>query len=263
VQTEILLIDQGNTQCKSRRLVVSGKDVSWNSLVISDSAELLLENSSGAHQAVLASVRDDKYNEHLKSIATKHGIELRTIHTEKNAFGLQNSYETVKKMGVDRWLAMLGAQLFAGDEFIVIDAGTAITCDRVSKHRHAGGWITPGYRLLVDAVTKNTDRVTSASSSSVTVQWGQDTEACLHNGCLAQIRGLVLAAINLESAQCTEVDLIISGGDAHLIDDPIIKSGKCNFYKVDNIVMFGLLRYALENFSTEECVRIASELHTP
>ena len=42
-------------------------------------------------------------------------------------------------MGVDRWLAILGAAKLTDKPFAVIDAGTAVTVDFVADGQHLGG----------------------------------------------------------------------------------------------------------------------------
>ena len=57
-------------------------------------------------------------------------IPWRQVCSEAQAFGVTNCYAEPHLLGVDRWLALLGAQkLFAGKAVMIVDAGTALTID--------------------------------------------------------------------------------------------------------------------------------------
>ena len=163
-------------------------------------------------------------------------------------------------MGVDRWLAMLGAQILVESDFLVIDAGTAITCDAVFEQHHIGGWIAPGYTLLRKAVTANTARVSEADIEDASINWGQDTEACLHFGCIAQLHGLVQQASALMQNHTSEFQTVISGGDADLLKSASSSGLKKPPRFIDNIVMFGLLRFALKDLPFSQIKFVAHAL---
>ncbi|WP_164084779.1 type III pantothenate kinase [Alteromonas flava] len=193
----------------------------------------------------VASVRsDDETQELLRCLQIKN-VTLHQVSTSADSFGLKNSYAKPEKMGVDRWLAMLGGQLLSRRPFIVIDAGTAITVDAVANNVHIGGWIAPGYQLALNAVTGNTRRVFQAQFESAEVAFGNDTEACLHLGCVAQLNGLVLVAQQLMSTQHPEFTVILAGGDRDRLLSVKEMLATKHIVNVNNIVFYGLLRFAL------------------
>ncbi len=69
--------------------------------------------------------------------------------------GITNGYNDPSKLGIDRWLAILGAATqFKGQNLCVFNCGTAITMDIVTANgEHQGGLIFPGVQLLHRAVT--------------------------------------------------------------------------------------------------------------
>ncbi len=78
-------------------------------------------------------------------------------HTETRACGVVNGYEQPQQLGVDRWLALLGAhQLNPEGRCLVVDCGTAVTLDVLNQHgEHQGGWILPGLQMMRSGLQKN------------------------------------------------------------------------------------------------------------
>lgn len=146
------------------------------------------------------------------------------LKSEASAFAVTNCYQTPEKLGVDRWLAMLGAtSLFANTHLMVVDAGTALTLDWLNQsQQHEGGWIIPGVRLQQEAVISNTAKVLSQPGEAKMLSLGTDTHSCVENGALAAVCGAIRLGWQLKPAK----HLILTGGDAtklasYLADLPI------------------------------------------
>ena len=78
------------------------------------------------------------------------------------------SYEDASKFGVDRFLAILGAQEhFPKNDLLIIDVGTAMTFDVINNSGlHQGGLIMPGLRVLRESLKRfSTDNQALKSSS--------------------------------------------------------------------------------------------------
>jgi type III pantothenate kinase len=71
-------------------------------------------------------------------------------HSRATVAGVCNAYAEPQRLGVDRWLALIGAaHSFPGQECWVIDCGTAVTADRLdAQGRHLGGLIVPGITTM-------------------------------------------------------------------------------------------------------------------
>lgn len=134
------------------------------------------------------------------------------IGSELYKNGLRNSYPKPELLGVDRWLAMLGARKFhKNQQLIVIDAGTAVTVDVVDPEgQHQGGWILAGLRLQQQAVTLHTAKVFNRDEQRPELTFGQDTASCLQNGALAA----VIAVIRYAQSINPTGKLVLTGGDA-------------------------------------------------
>lgn len=130
------------------------------------------------------------------------------------AFGVKNAYAQPEKLGVDRWLALMAAHKHYPQHKCVVDCGTAITIDVLQADGlHLGGVITPGLRLMKQALATNTADL-ELNSHPYQAAFGQDTAAAIANGVLWAAAGVVAQAWRtLDDGY----QLIMTGGDAEVI----------------------------------------------
>lgn len=125
--------------------------------------------------------------------------------------GLSNGYAEPTKMGVDRWFAMLGACQLGVGPWLVVDAGSAITCDLVdAESRHLGGFILPGVRLMEQALQRDTHRVRYAEVLAPSLEPGSNTASCV----VAGVWSTCLGAIQQVASQYPDFKMLLTGGDA-------------------------------------------------
>jgi type III pantothenate kinase len=131
---------------------------------------------------------------------------------EPERLGLKNGYAEAARLGVDRWLALLGAWRRQRGAALVIDAGTALTADAVDADgRHLGGFIAPGLLTAQKALLGATRFATRDLDAAYQAGFGRDTEACVRQGALLACLG----AIDRAAAQMPPEALrLITGGDA-------------------------------------------------
>ncbi|MDE6086362.1 MAG: type III pantothenate kinase, partial [Muribaculaceae bacterium] len=100
-------------------------------------------------------------------------------------------YSTPRTLGTDRIAAAVGAwALHPGRELLVIDAGTAITYDRVSADGHfLGGNIAPGIGMRLRSLHAFTARLPLISSRGDLPQWGDSTETAMRAGAYHGVLG--------------------------------------------------------------------------
>ncbi|HKY91969.1 MAG TPA: type III pantothenate kinase [Nevskiaceae bacterium] len=136
------------------------------------------------------------------------------VRAEAEAFGLKNAYEDPRRLGVDRWLAMIGAWRACGGACVVADAGTALTVDAIDADgRHLGGLIAAGLKTSESAVLGATRFPTRATPLPVHDGLGLDTEACVRQGARLSVLGAMeRAAALLPGARC-----FLTGGDAEAL----------------------------------------------
>jgi len=120
------------------------------------------------------------------------------------------AYQDYKSFGVDRWLALLAAYNRCSGAAIVVDCGTAITVDLLRANGlHQGGYILPGFELMVNSLSVDTANVkVLIKSPAVSLKLGSTTSECVSHGVLMSIVSL------LESTQKKEptASLILTGG---------------------------------------------------
>lgn len=206
MQQGVLLLDIGNTRVKA---------VYWLNgqlTAISDFPGLLPASPVAVYYASVAS---DERLEQLRSESQLTEVQWLQIRSEAQKGLLRSSYAKPETMGVDRWLAMLGAQLrYPATEVLVIDAGTALTIDHLSADgQHQGGWIVPGIHMQQKAVTNYTARVFNREQQQFELAFARDTASCLQNGVFAA----VLAVIHQANQLVPQAKMLITGGDATVL----------------------------------------------
>jgi len=101
-------------------------------------------------------------------------LEARFAHTEAAGFGVRCAYAVPSRLGVDRWVAMIGARSLTRQVCCVVDCGTATTIDALSPAGgHLGGVIFPGIRLMRESLYRDTRQI-PAEAGTVTL-FGRDT----------------------------------------------------------------------------------------
>ncbi len=237
-EQQVLLVDAGNSRIKS--VLLNNANVAEPDVHLSlDSFLGWLKNKNFSH-LYLSNVGKNDISERIASFCVEQNVAFIEIFTEKENFGIKNRYENVSRMGVDRWLAMVAAQEMTEKPFCVIDVGTAITCDFVVDGQHLGGWITPGYHLMQDALVKNTARVFAEEVKPSQLAPGTYTEECVSQGCLAAVNGVYLSAVAQLASERSDFAIIIGGGDKNML--AIIES--TDTIRSANLVVQGLARYA-------------------
>lgn len=138
------------------------------------------------------------------------GVTPHFARVKQDLAGLHLAYAEPQRLGVDRWLTMLGLWSRAKEAFCVAGAGTALTFDAVDdKGLHLGGLIAPGLTTAQKAVDASTAFEIRASGARFAPGLGTDTEACVRQGALYACAGLVdRASRNLHGGR------YLTGGDA-------------------------------------------------
>jgi type III pantothenate kinase len=148
------------------------------------------------------------------------------------------SYDDPSKLGVDRFLAMLGAlECFPATPLLVIDAGSAVTFDVLdSKGLHQGGLIMPGIKALRESFIKFSTNDVSLKTvelkNSTQEAWKSGTHAMLVSAINSQIR-------NFELKYPSGVVTICGG-----IAKEILKELPVSVKPFDNLVLDGLESYS-------------------
>jgi type III pantothenate kinase len=177
-------------------------------------AEVLMASVAGADRArqvtELCTVRWDLAPRILKSQALQGGV--------------RNGYHEPEKLGVDRWLAIVGAVTRYGKPLIVWDLGTATTLDAVDADgQHLGGWILPGPATMLDALGRRTKlTIPDGLAASGALAPGRSTAECIGRGVLAAQAGALAQFMDsLEGRLGENPRRVITGGAAAALVDAL------------------------------------------
>ena len=208
-----LQLDVGNSSAKWR-LMDGDRVTGRGRYVATDDASRrrLLACAGQLDQIWVSSVAGESAEAELRALlASRWPVEPWFARTQGETCGLRNSYRDPGRMGVDRWLAMLGARARHAGALCVVDAGSALTIDLVdARGQHEGGYIVPGPQLMERALLLDTDRVRFDEQVGYALTPGTSTaQAVRHGIALAQAGAVGLA---LERAAGEVPTLLICGG---------------------------------------------------
>jgi type III pantothenate kinase len=220
-----VLVDIGNTRLKWARLE-DGRLVDRGSAVHRDSVDAAFAAFAAALPAkpgrvIAANVAGDAIAARLKAVvAARPGSSLELVATTAERFGVRCAYADPRRLGVDRWIAVLAAYNAARGAACVAQAGTAVTFDAVdARGMHLGGLILPGSRLLPAALDRHTSDIGSTAATTAVPRGldllGRNTDAAVGNGAwLALGAALDRAATTVADALGVEPVVYLTGGDA-------------------------------------------------
>ncbi|HSG04563.1 MAG TPA: type III pantothenate kinase [Marinobacterium sp.] len=213
-----LEIDLGNTLLKWR-LVENEQRVDGGQFSLTNLEAWLAGMQSQLSSIWISSVAGDAINYQLAQRLQVHfGTTAEFARVTGSAAGLVNAYAQPERMGVDRWLAMLAAWSRFGTALLVVDAGSAITIERISADGHyLGGSILAGFQMQQNTLLGRTARVRFEPAPGDPIKGGVDTAACVASGAELVLRGLALQLEELarelgpDGAAAT---IVVTGGDA-------------------------------------------------
>tara|TARA_B110000211_G_C13971220_1_gene505060 strand:+ start:271 stop:999 length:729 start_codon:yes stop_codon:yes gene_type:complete len=240
-----LLVDIGNTRTK----YILTRAIYTDKSKVVDNPDINFDWLNGHFKDVkricISCVTGNTLLKTISDWADDKDIDLKIIESEEKRYGLVSSYQQPKKLGVDRWLVMIGAlNLYPDKDILIVDAGTATTIDLLSSTgKHQGGWIIPGINLMIDSLLANTSKIEVKSELNPSISFGQNTNTNVNNGSWAAIIGAINLAVSQASKHPNSFDLILlTGGNARYIETLLE-------HKViieENLIFHGLQRYNLD-----------------
>jgi len=223
----ILELDCGNSFIKWRVLEANARKVVGEGVVDSDLA--LLESLRALKGLALrfcrmVSVRTAEETGELTDLLRESfKISAVCAAPTREMSGVRNGYEEFERLGLDRWLAMLGGFHLAGGACLVLDFGTAVTADFVAGNgEHLGGFICPGMPLMRNQLRTHTRKIRygdlAAERALESLVPGRTTVEAVERGCLLMLQGFVLTQLELaRSYWGDDFVVFLTGGDAVLV----------------------------------------------
>ena len=223
----ILELDCGNSFIKWRVLDTHAPQAVGEGVVDSDWAlleALKAQQYLALKSCRLVSVRTTEETEALTALLTKtFGISVVCAAPARVMAGVRNGYEEFERLGLDRWLAMLGGFRLASGACLVIDFGTAVTADFVAADgEHLGGFICPGMPLMRNQLRTHTRKIrygdAAAERALESLIPGRTTVEAVERGCSLMLRGFVLTQLELARTYWgADFTVFLTGGDADLV----------------------------------------------
>ena len=217
-----LLIDQGNTRLKwvlARCGEIDKKSAGHGDLEVFMQAcrhdasiqpeSVLFSSVAGREDAqVLAGFCESRW-----------GIEAQLLESTAQRGEVRNAYREPKMLGVDRWLAIVGAVARHGKPVVIWDLGTATTLDAVDQTgQHLGGMIYPGPATMLDSLSRDTKLRVPVNLEDSAVTPGRTPANCISNGVFAaQVGALNQFLRNISERMGGEPRLAVTGGAASQI----------------------------------------------
>lgn len=217
----ILLLDQGNTRIKwaltgLHNTLIERGVVSREAGVSALTQQM--PQGLALRRVLVASVAGGEANTRLAAdVSASFGVVAELMAAEDHCAGLHNGYQNPVMLGVDRWMAMLGAWIQVRKSCLVVDAGTALTIDAVVGNRHVGGYILPGLGMQRKALGQHTALIGAVSNAGV-CGWGRTTSSAVANGTLFSVVATIERAfVELQRGVDDTCSLFVTGGDAQAV----------------------------------------------
>lgn len=224
----VLLIDMGNTRIKWVRAVDSGIDEKTCGQGDPDAFRQFCKSHADdpPGRVLLSSVAAEERTMAVMNACSTHwAVTVSRLVSRRQQAGVRNAYQKADTLGVDRWLAIVGAAHSYGMPVVIWDLGTATTLDAVdAAGRHLGGYIFPGPATMLKALKSGTALTVPADLSGGPEEVstgqeheigpGQNTMDCIIRGVRATQIGALNQFLRYVSPQAGDPTLVVTGGAA-------------------------------------------------
>jgi type III pantothenate kinase len=250
----VLLIDIGNTRIKWARF--DGKRVGRQQAAVhsgwggEDYARRVLGSGRTLDRILVVSVAGARANRSLILAARRARAPApEFVESKRSAGGVTNGYLEPWRLGVDRFVAAIGAyHLAEGKAVCVVGVGTAMTIDLVdAKGLHRGGAIIPAPTLMVDSLLNNTEGIRRRAQGGARggdSLFGRSTRAAILQGSRYAAAALIDRAVGEARALVPgrAPPVMLTGGGAPSIQ-PLVRSACVT---VPDLVLQGLAALCAE-----------------
>ncbi len=247
-----LLIDIGNTRIKWARFedgVLQPQSASphadWKAETF---VETVLRRGNRNDRVLVSNVAGPRMADVVRAAVTQTWqMEAEFVTSTPIAGGVRNAYPQAAKLGVDRWLAMIGAHALEPGAVCIVSVGTAMTIDGVAADgRHLGGVIVPGPDLMVTSLLKNTSDIAQRALQGEAGDglFADNTLGAVRQGAEHALAALIERAVGTMRRMLNETPkLLVTGGAS----DRIEKAIGLPYRAVPDLVLRGLAVLARES----------------
>ncbi len=209
-----LVVDIGNSRTKIA--VMYGDDILRESYSLEDVEGMVREYC--VERAIVCSTRGDaeEVAERLRDV-----VERVVVFGAHTPLPIGNRYSTPDTLGRDRLAAAVGSlALYEGDYHLIVDMGTAITIDLVSRvSGFEGGVIAAGVSMRFRALHEFTAALplceaTVCEATDDEVAVARSTREAIEQGVMEGVKFEIEGQIEKMRRQYGEIVVIFIGGDA-------------------------------------------------
>lgn len=189
--------------------------------------------------AWVASVGAPAVRSALLDALTARGARVEVARTQAAFGGVRIAYADPSRLGIDRFLALLGAHARdAAGASLVVGIGTALTIDLLDGGRHLGGRIAPSPSLMRAAL--HARAAVLPPTGGTYADFAADTGDALASGCEGAALALVAQSLEAATARLGRSPaLLLHGGGA-----PALLSRLADAVHAPALVLEGLAHYA-------------------
>ena len=142
--------------------------------------------------------------------------------------GVISYYESPQTLGLDRWAKVIAAHcLYAGQNTLMIDAGTCITYDVLTAdNEYFGGSISLGLNMRFKALNHYTGRLPLVAwdKTEEVIAEGNNTQNAIKRGVLQGAVNEVEGFIALEQRRNPNLKVVLTGGDSLFLNKQLKNS---------------------------------------
>lgn len=219
----MLLIDIGNSRIKAGLCQRGGihplKPCDWRKAQPLDAWGSVLNGLVKPDRIVVSNVAGNAIATALNQwVDARWQLTPEFVKVRAECAGVRTKYDRPAQLGVDRWLAAIAGFHLAKGPCCVIDSGTALTVDIVTREgEHIGGLIAPGLNLMARSLTQGTAQLALDEVQSVD-RFATNTAAAISLGCREAIAGLIArVAERLTKDHGGDFAWFVTGGEASAI----------------------------------------------
>ncbi len=241
-----LIIDVGNTRVKvavteidTLKEVFILKKANLISELKKIKSKFLISNS------IVSSVASftEKEKQEIKTLLNPVFLNSKT----KTPF--QNNYKTPNTLGVDRVaLASAAVKYYPNKNVLVLDAGTCITYDFITKKGgYLGGAISPGVQMRYKALHTFTANLPLLEPNELKEFVGNDTHSSIHSGVVNGVLNEIEGIIKQYQKKYRDLTVVLTGGDTYFLS----KQLKSVIFAHPNFVLEGLHTILIHNLAND------------
>ena len=178
-------------------------------------------------------------------------LQPRWVVARSEGAGLINGYDIPGRLGVDRWVAMIGArrhmlQATAGTPprpLVVVMVGTAVTIEAIdAQGKFLGGYILPGHGMMLHALESGTAGLQHMPTGKVVTFPTNTSDALTSAGTFALV-GAAQRMVRHVQEHCGAAPMCLMTGGAGWKLAPYMETP---FELVESLIFDGLLVLAAE-----------------